>query len=353
MNLFSELKSDYYFKKAQQLFRQNNYAASIENYIIAANLNNNDSRIYLHLALAQSRTGDFQAALTTLEKASEIAPNNFAVFLSRGKLLYENGVFKEAIKELDTCIKFEPSNQIAQNYKALSLFAIGEIHNAVSLFRESDITNNLDVLCYFCMDFEKYFYQKEQPLDIGNYIQEIKSPDTSLNSLPTEKSPVTSTIKKGFAVKKLIRKGDNHFYNKEYNKAEEYYLKAYILDNNNAEVLWGLGTIYYHKSEFTKSLEFLHKAIEGKIENPLPYSYLGKSYLKLQKIDEAIEWFEKVRCSGPEDFSKYYHLGICYIVKNERNLSFSCFYKGFSQYFIGTFEECFLPLKEKVFAIDR
>lgn len=67
-------------------------------------------------------------------------------------------------------------------------------------------------------------------------------------------------IKQQSKAEELFAKGYNAQYKKEYDKAEEYYLKAINLGNNDA--LNNLGNLYQEKEEYEKAKEYYLKAID-------------------------------------------------------------------------------------------
>lgn len=67
-------------------------------------------------------------------------------------------------------------------------------------------------------------------------------------------------IKQQSKAEELFAKGYNAQYKKEYDKAEEYYLKAINVGNNDA--LNNLGNLYQEKEEYEKAKEYYLKAID-------------------------------------------------------------------------------------------
>lgn len=342
MHLISKIKSERFLENGQISFNNGDLLSAIEFYNKALELFERDYRIYLHLALAQSRNGNLDDALKTLQKVQEIAPNQETIFLYRGKILYEHEQYEEAIKEFDKCIEINHENQIGYNYKAFSLFKLARTAESIHILKQSDISNNLEIICYFCMIFEKYFFEKEGTLELPAETAEEE------NSTETENEIKPLSFWKKHKIRHLLHKGDNYFYNNEYDKALKVYEKAYKINNNEPDVLGGLGVIYFQKEKYEESLNYLLKAAKYIDDNPMLFLYLGRLYLKFNRIDKAIENFLKIEETGPEDYNKYYYLGVSYILKDDKDTSFSYFKKAFTEYFIDNFEECFNDLKDKV-----
>jgi tetratricopeptide (TPR) repeat protein len=75
-------------------------------------------------------------------------------------------------------------------------------------------------------------------------------------------------------------------------KAEELVNKALQLDPTNYAYIDSLGWVYYKKGLYEKAEEILLKAAEGQPDSII-YEHVGDVKAKLNKYDEAIEYYNK------------------------------------------------------------
>ncbi|GAB4285828.1 MAG: hypothetical protein Kow0068_11350 [Marinilabiliales bacterium] len=80
----------------------------------------------------------------------------------------------------------------------------------------------------------------------------------------------------------------NFVYFKDYNKAEQYYLKALKIDSLNADIYLNLGFIKENKNNFTIAEKYYNKAIVIDSLNINAKSLLANLYFKKGKMDKAI-----------------------------------------------------------------
>ena len=96
-------------------------------------------------------------------------------------------------------------------------------------------------------------------------------------------------IKQQSKSEELFAKGYNAQNRKEYNKAEEYYLKA--IDAGNNDALFNLGILYAEQKEHNKAEEYYLKAID--VGNNDALNNLGVLYKEQKKYLKAEEYYLK------------------------------------------------------------
>ncbi|MFC1862525.1 tetratricopeptide repeat protein [Thermodesulfobacteriota bacterium] len=73
------------------------------------------------------------------------------------------------------------------------------------------------------------------------------------------------------------------------------------------------------KVDYAKSIEYLNKTIDLNADDPVPYYYLGKTYLHIGKTQEALKYTEKALTIEP-DYATFHQLGDIYFkVKDYSN----------------------------------
>lgn len=75
-------------------------------------------------------------------------------------------------------------------------------------------------------------------------------------------------------------------------------MKTYWLNKGIASFLYGGGFIRFQQKKYAKSIKLLQKALKldpdaNKAKKKLPYVFIGKSYLSLEKYDEALQILTK------------------------------------------------------------
>jgi len=106
--------------------------------------------------------------------------------------------------------------------------------------------------------------------------------------------------------------GDEYFFQKDYNKAIEYYIKAIELDPNNAEYYHNCGASYHRLKEYEKAIANYTKAIELEPDNAKFYHNRGVNYNRLNEYEKAIEDHTKAIELEPDNAEFYSSRGISY-----------------------------------------
>ena len=98
-------------------------------------------------------------------------------------------------------------------------------------------------------------------------------------------------------------------FNDEYNEALEYYLKALdlatspSLAGNTGTIIYlntRVGCIYFQEKKYSQAIKYLENAIKMSSQNIEAYYYLGLSYDKIDKIEEAREFLSRVIELAPQ-----------------------------------------------------
>ena len=95
--------------------------------------------------------------------------------------------------------------------------------------------------------------------------------------------------------RRYSEEGKKYYSVGEYNKALEYYLEAATLVPSDPGVNYSVALCYVNLFENTKSLPYLLKAQNGKIEDPMMDLYLGIAYHANNKFDDALASLTKFK----------------------------------------------------------
>jgi tetratricopeptide (TPR) repeat protein len=106
----------------------------------------------------------------------------------------------------------------------------------------------------------------------------------------------------------------NYYYKiKQFEKAEEQYIKAIQLDSNIALIRIGYGNILAAAERYGEAEEQLIKSIELDSTHSLSYSGLGIVYVRTNRPQEAVEQFIKAIRINNGNSNVYHNLGYAYL----------------------------------------
>lgn len=124
----------------------------------------------------------------------------------------------------------------------------------------------------------------------------------------------------------------NEYNSKEvYNKALNFYLKAYKLDSNSLsnEDLNNIGLIYIdYKKNVNEGMKYFTKVLNDNPKDTTALLGLGFSYLFSDKYKEAIQYFEKAIEYNKFYAKSYFGLGMTYYLLSEHEKAIYYYLKG-------------------------
>jgi serine/threonine protein kinase/tetratricopeptide (TPR) repeat protein len=127
--------------------------------------------------------------------------------------------------------------------------------------------------------------------------------------------------------KALIGLARAYEYRKEFNKAEEHYLKAISLRGNSWEAHNEIGGYYFERGEFQKAEESWIRVTELLGNNPYAFNNLGSALLYAGKFEQASRaYFESLRRKRLT--ITYHSLGTAYLFQGECQKALEEFRKG-------------------------
>ena len=104
--------------------------------------------------------------------------------------------------------------------------------------------------------------------------------------------------------------GDAYFYQKDYDRATEYYNRAKELYPNSVyDYNCLVGNVYYNKQDYDKAINYYQEAVNLAPDSSHTiglYVVLGGTYLQKQNYDEAIGYFEKAADIAPDSIKNFF-----------------------------------------------
>lgn len=212
-------------------------------------------------------------------------------YLTRGKILFEEDNYEEAIKYFNKVLDLNINNFLANYLKGLALCKLNQIDNAIE---------NLKVVSKSSEDF---MIQQQANLILG-YIYSTK------NLIDIAIEYFEKVVQTGLEASAAYNALAALYHKKnDYKKAIIYAKKALELKPDNFNAMNTLAYLLIDSGiDPKKGLEFAKKALEEDPENPARLDTVGLAYLKLGNIETAKKYFTKAYEKLPKDLEIKKHL---------------------------------------------
>ncbi len=131
---------------------------------------------------------------------------------------------------------------------------------------------------------------------------------TSIPIVTQENKPLLSD-KTGSELK---AEGLRFYYQKDYKKALELWLKGLGMDPHNASLANNIGLAYRRCKEYSEAIKYHQKAIELNPKYGHAYNSLGLTYYEMGDYQNAIQAYSKALELGYNPKTMYFNLGLTY-----------------------------------------
>ncbi len=98
-----------YMNQGLAAFQQKQYAEAAGNFALAVHRNPRDGKAQHYLGLASARSGDLRSAVTALETAMKLDPQNVRIYKDAGSVMKQAGLLVKAEKALQEALRWDPS----------------------------------------------------------------------------------------------------------------------------------------------------------------------------------------------------------------------------------------------------
>lgn len=184
----------------------------------------------------------------------------------------------------------ENENSYSQNDKAREYYSKGLKESNANNFQKAieyySLAVKEDENFPFAWDNLGYSYRQT-----GNYDEAIKAYKKSISLDPNHAFPIQN-----LAVA--------YVYKKEYQKAIDTYELLKKLDENNPEIYYGIGQIYFqHLKDYEKSLDYMCKAFNLYMKINSPYrsdaeTIIKYNYVEMKKLGKEDKFFEILKANN-------------------------------------------------------
>ncbi|MFH0790255.1 MAG: tetratricopeptide repeat protein [Candidatus Omnitrophota bacterium] len=230
---------------------------------------------YLRNALKNFNAGikSYENAVKAYEKVLEIDPEDKTAHFGLAEAYRYKRLFDEAIIEYEKVIKAEPNNILA-NYR------LGECYS------ERGWPADEAIVC-----LERTISLSQQ----GKLLSAV-----SLDEV-------------------YYKLGEAYYDNSDYDKAQDAYKKAIVVNDQNFQAHFSLGRFYSdeHENMTDMAIAEFQKAVSIQPRHEDSYLYLGSAYYNQKQFNKAIRAFKKVLEINPDNAGAYNWLGYIYKQNNQ------------------------------------
>ncbi|MFM7368548.1 MAG: tetratricopeptide repeat protein, partial [Sphaerospermopsis kisseleviana] len=96
--------------------------------------NEQKAKLFFVLGYLQNIKQDYQAAISSFDKALEFKPDKHEAWNNRGISLHNLGRYEEAIAYYDKALEFKPDGHDAWNNRGISLHNLGRYEEAIASY---------------------------------------------------------------------------------------------------------------------------------------------------------------------------------------------------------------------------
>ncbi|MFN7382379.1 MAG: tetratricopeptide repeat protein [Dolichospermum sp.] len=233
----------------------------IQELITDTTANETKAELFFELGYLHNVRKDYQAAISSYDKAVEFKPDYHQAWYNRGNSLDDLGRYEEAISSYDKAVEFKPDYHQAWYNRGNSLDDLGRYEEAISSY---------DKAVEFKPDDHEAWYNRGISLDnLGRYEEAISS----------------------------------------YDKAVEFKPDYYQAWNN-----WGISLD--NLGRYEAAISSYDKAVEFKPDDHKAWYNRGNSLNNLGRYEEAISSYDKAVEFKPDYYQAWYNKSCIYALQS-------------------------------------
>jgi tetratricopeptide (TPR) repeat protein len=291
---------------------------------------------YFSLGAAYQRKMNFQKAISALNEAKKLEPENIQNLLMLGSCYSSNGNDNYAKFIFTEVLLLDADNQNAKINLGSILLSLDEFEHASKIYESLVKSDSLNA----------YFYSQ---LGICNYkVGNIKS---AIENFEKSISLHNSSSKVILMLAKLS------YDDKDYDKALEVLQYGLTQNSKNKQLNKMLGDVFYKKDKYHEAIiKYLYATTIGDTSANI-YQKLGMSYYYLSftssfinteirtlKLKEGINALNTAVCKDPDDPVSWLYLGLCHKELNEHDTAIKYFEETLNKVFPDYLGEVFYNL---------
>lgn len=355
---FANVKKDYKraiecFEKALLFNERNETAKELLssarlklNYSLEDEIIESKSKSLYESGIENIKNGELARAKNNFSEAVSVNPINIEAQMKLLHFARKERDFKTETEKLNVICKILKYAEIPEKIREQIKHELQCYQNLltiqVALARFNfDQERKKKLLDRFCLDFfeeddldddmlslKKDYGNRMEKLDLKKltelgYLQrELKCPDGGKYTLNQDGlvecsahglNPKSKLILTLADARNYRRLGDEHFRQKEYEKALACYLKALPADERNPELLASLGDTYCNLTNFKSALDYYERALEIEKNNPKLLVKMGDVCFLSRDYEKSIEYYEKALEANSDNYWIYYRVSEAYL----------------------------------------
>ncbi len=280
--------------EADKLFDSGDHDSALATYQSAVKIKPLLKSLY-RIGWIHNEFEQYTEAITALNRAALIGPNESVVFLEKGyahRRLKQNN---EAIPALKKSIALNPKSYVAS-------YELGALYNDLAQYREAvtalsqSVANRSD----YSESYEELGFAQRK-LGLNN--EAIISFRNSIRIDPTNSGAYMGL-------------GDAFFYGtKNYKEALGPYLKGLEFSSNNQVAAYNVAWMYNENANHGEALRWANQAVKIKPDYYQAHSEIGYANTKLGRTDAAVAAYQTALRYKPDDATSHFGIGDIYFDK--------------------------------------
>ena len=242
---------------------------------------------YVKLAMAQARTGAYDAARASLGRALDIDPDSPIARFNLGEVMRRQGQFADAVEQYRRTLALDPN--YAKAHLGLGLVNRQQGRPAMESFRRALRSDPL--LAEAHLGLGKETLQRGPSAEAARHF---------LQALRVDPDSAEAHLNLGLA---QARQGLQV-------EAQETFRQAAALDPASPEAHYNLGVALAREGRIREALPFFRQAVRLRPEDAEAQSNLGMAYSQLGQPEAAVEAFRQAVRLRPDSAGAYANLGL-------------------------------------------
>lgn len=259
---------------------EGDYYTALDYYKQALRLNGSYVDALIGISKAYFLLQEYHEALDYSEKARIGASRRIEILNLQGRIYLGLGELESAENMFNQVLRIEPNNMDAAYGKAEIAVFRGNFREGSALFEKSLNVNP----------------------DSRRALLSLVALSDQLGRQDKAEHYLTTAVKLFPQDHMVIREAIQHYsMTDQWSKAENLALQLMSLDPDNEDTNITLGLIYKNTGRYKEAVHYFQESIRFHQENPIIWYYLGRSFMGLEKYDEALLCFKTVSIIDPHD----------------------------------------------------
>lgn len=266
----------YYLTRGQAYRSAREYQLAINDMTMAIQLEPT-AEAYRERAWTYNMMAKWQEAIDDCDKAIKLDPKFTDAYISRARSYVELKNWPKALADSDVAIKLGPPHPVAHINRALALWKTDRIDEALKDLRKALMLDNTS---YLALNMRSRIYN-----DIGKYDKAIEDLSAILAEKPED-------------FPRMAERADLYVKNKEYEKAAAEAKRLMSKSDHS----WGhrvLGRAYLGMGKLNEALSEFEAANKQTPNDDYCLTQLGITYRTMKDYDKAIKYFNEAISRNP------------------------------------------------------